>query len=69
MKRVPEHDVEVALRGLEIEDEREKEAIRSFYARERKPISFSGREILIVLGWSAVGFIAVLILLWGVLSQ
>jgi len=33
---VPQHDVEVAIKGLGIEDEREKAALRAFYARQRE---------------------------------
>lgn len=41
------NDVEVALQQLEIEDEREREAIRAFWARERECIKLS-------LGWRYV---------------
>lgn len=38
------HDVEVALQALEIEDEREKEAIRAFYRRERPGMYITARK-------------------------
>lgn len=36
---------EYCIAGLEIEDEREKAAIRKFYARERKPVHLTGKEL------------------------
>jgi len=51
-------DVEVAIKGLEIEDEREKEALRKFYARERK----QNRAANIKLA-KAIGFFLIKIVL------
>jgi hypothetical protein len=48
-------DVEVALQALEIEDEREKEAIRKFYERERKPIQITWKTLLVVGILIAIG--------------
>jgi hypothetical protein len=41
------NDVELALKQLEIDDEREKEAIRAYWERERKPgMYISGSKLL-----------------------
>jgi len=46
VEKTSRNDVELALKALEIEDEREKEAIRSFYARERKPYQVTWRTVV-----------------------
>lgn len=60
------NDVELCIRALEIEDEREKEALRKFYAREREAIDFKWANLLRwpVLWRSAVLLACVAALLW-----
>lgn len=42
---------EYCIAGLEIEDEREKAAIRKFYARERQTVHVTGKGLLLFFGW------------------
>ena len=68
----PSHaDVELALKALEIEDEREKEAIRRFYARERQGIKFHWWKVLwfcLKVGfWAAVTY--ALLWLWPIAQR
>ena len=46
------YDIELAIKALDIEEEREKEAIRAFYARERRGVILNGWKLL---GWCLAG--------------
>lgn len=60
------HDVDLALKELEIEDAREREAIRLFWERQRqkKPREVTGRSIL---GWAAFFIVLAGLILWGMM--
>jgi hypothetical protein len=52
-------DVEVAIDALEIEDEREKEALRKFYERERKQSRHANIRLLYAIGIFLLKVVAV----------
>jgi hypothetical protein len=56
------NDVDALFRALEIEDEREKEALRKFYARERSGERWPVLRVLLgMVVFSALGY-AILVL-------
>ena len=65
-------DVEVAIKGLEIEDEREKEALRKFYARERKQNRAANIKLAKAVGFFLLKVVAICavsyLIIAGVLS-
>ena len=64
LKEPSRNDVELALQALEIEDQREKEAIRLFWERQRqeKPREVTGRSMLGIAAFCIT--LAVLLLFW-----
>ena len=56
LNNVSRHDVEVALQALDIEDERERAAIRAFWRRERAGYKIHWGKVLVsVLWWAGCG--------------
>lgn len=53
------NEVDIALAQLEIEDEREKQAIRRYWERQRKPVYMPkwGAVIAVLLCSGAIGFV------------
>ena len=66
LKEPSRNDVELALKALEVEDEREKEAIRLFWERQRqvqpKPREVTGRSML---GIAVFCLVLAGLILWG----
>ena len=62
------HDVEVTLAALGIEEEREKDAMRRFYARERAQDRASNIRLLKVLALTLLKIVAVGIALYIIIS-
>ena len=61
-------DVEVCIKALDIEDEREADAMRAFYARERKQDRAANVKLVKALAWFAVKVVIVGVVAWAILA-
>lgn len=60
-------DVEVCIKALDIEDQREQDAMRAFYARERKQDRAANVKLVKALAWFAVKVVITLAVVAAVL--
>lgn len=61
-------DVEVAIRALEIEDEREADVMRAFYARERKQDRAANLKLIKAVGFFLLKCIVAAVVVWAILA-
>jgi len=67
MKTPSQHDVEVCIQALEIEDDDEKQALRAFWAREREQNRKANRKLLAGIGRVLAKSFVFLMLIWALL--
>jgi len=68
IKMTSRHDIEVTIAALGIEDGRQKEALRRFYARERAQDRAASMRLLAAIGFMVLKITAVGIAAWLILS-